>query len=49
MHNFFYFTQGKTMSGALKFDLVTNRDGKKYYVKPRPALSWKDSIASSTL
>jgi hypothetical protein len=50
--NVLFLVQGKTKSGALQFDLVTNRNGKKYYVKPRPALkdiSWKDSIASSTL
>ena len=50
--NVHFLVQGKTKSGALQFDLVTNRNGKKYYVKPRAALkdiSWKDSIASSTL
>ena len=33
----------------LQFDLVTNRDGSKYFVKPRKVEkddSWKDAIAS---
>ena len=50
--NALFLIQGKTKSGALQFDLVTNIDGKKYYVKPRAApkdISWRDSIASSTL
>jgi len=45
-------SQGKTRSGALQFDLVTNRQGSKYYIKPKTApkdMSWKDSIASVTL
>ena len=36
----------------LQFDLVTNRDGSKYFVKPKPVakdMSWKDSIVSVTL
>ena len=36
----------------LQFDLVTGRDGSKYYVKPKPEpkdMSWKDSIVSVTL
>ena len=44
--------QGKTASGVLQFDLVTNRDGSKYYVKPKPVpkdMSWRDSIASVSL
>ena len=49
---YFNLLQGKTKAGALQFDLVTNRDGAKYYIKPRPSpkdMSWKDSIASATL
>ena len=41
--------QGCTASGVLQFDLVTNRDGSKYFVKPRKVEkddSWKDAIAS---
>jgi len=44
--------QGKTAAGVLQFDLVTGRDGSKYYVKPKPEpkdMSWKDSIVSVTL
>ena len=50
--NYICHVQGKTRSGALQFDLVTNRDGSKYYVKPKPVqkdMSWKDSVASATL
>jgi len=44
--------QGKTASGALKFDLVTHRDGAKYFVRPvkeEKDMSWLDSIASVAL
>ena len=44
--------QGRTASGVLEFDLVTNRDGSKYFIKPRMEAkdsSWKDAIASVVL
>ena len=49
---YFDLLQGKTKAGVLQFDLLTNRDGAKYYIKPRPSpkdMSWKDSIVSATL
>ena len=44
--------QGRTAYGVLQFDLVTSRDGAKYYVKPKKEakdMTWKDSIASVAL
>ena len=44
--------QGHTASGVLQFDLVSNRAGSKYFVKPRKVekdASWKDAIASVVL
>ena len=40
--------QGHTASGVLQFDLVSNRAGSKYFVKPRKVekdTSWKDALA----
>lgn len=44
--------QGHTASGVLQFDLVSNRAGSKFFVKPRKVekdASWKDAIASVVL
>ena len=44
--------QGRTSAGVLQFDLVTDRAGSKFYVKPRMEpkdCSWKDSITSVVL
>eukprot|EP00092_Neocalanus_flemingeri_P106764 GFUD01136999.1.p1 GENE.GFUD01136999.1~~GFUD01136999.1.p1 ORF type:complete len:109 (+),score=23.50 GFUD01136999.1:109-435(+) len=44
--------QGKTSSGIPQFDLVSNRDGSKFFVKPILAqkdMSWRDAIASAAL
>ena len=46
------YIKGRTASGVLQFDLVTHRDGAKYYIKPKSVakdMTWKDSIASVTL
>ena len=45
----YFLSQSCTASGALQFDLVTNRDGSKFFVKPvkvEKDSSWKDAIAS---
>ena len=45
----YFLSQSCTASGVLQFDLVTNRDGSKCFVKPvkvEKDSSWKDAIAS---
>ena len=48
----FSLFKGRTASGILQFDLITNRDGAKYYVRPRMEekdFSWKDALMSIVL